>query len=189
MSEPTVQTLLAGQIDDADLRRLAELHFACFDAKGRTIEAYIEQRLIGWRDGDASIPGGERHIIREGDRFVANANSFFRTIQTPIGPTDVIALSSVAAHPDVRGRGLGRLVVRAAFDRVDQGQGAVSLFQTDAAQGFYEKLNCRVIDNPFFNSLDASDPQASPFWDRVCMIYPAEADWPEGPIDLRGPGY
>ena len=53
---------------------------------------------------------------------------------------------------------------------------------------FYEKLGASTIDNPIINSL-ADDRHASPFWDRVIMRYPSTGTWPEGEIDLRGPGY
>jgi len=79
--------------------------------------------------------------------------------------------------------------VRAAFDLVDDGTFPFSLFQTSIEiQPFYEKLGAYRVPNKIVNSL-GEDPQASPFWDRIAMVYPADGDWPSGEIDLRGPGY
>ena len=53
---------------------------------------------------------------------------------------------------------------------------------------FYEKLGACVIENAIINSL-AENPKESPFKDSVIMRYPSSGEWPEGEIDLRGPGY
>jgi hypothetical protein len=44
------------------------------------------------------------------------------------------------------------------------------------------------VTNPIVDSL-AADPSVNPFWDEVVMRYPAVKHWPEGEIDLRGPGF
>ena len=59
---------------------------------------------------------------------------------------------------------------------------------TDGSQEIAERLGARVVTNRFVNSL-AADPGARPFWDPVTMVYPRSFDWPEGTIDLQGPGY
>ena len=51
-----------------------------------------------------------------------------------------------------------------------------------------KKLGCSVTTNRVVNSL-ADDPTAYPFWDEVAMRYPAAKHWPDGEIDLRGPGF
>lgn len=53
---------------------------------------------------------------------------------------------------------------------------------------FYEKLGACLATNRIVNSL-GDDPQASPFWDEIILRYPKDRQWPEGEIDLRGPGY
>ena len=78
--------------------------------------------------------------------------------------------------------------MRAAFHTVDEGSFPVSLFQTSfGVQAFYEKIGACLVSNPVVNSL--GDTPGNPFWDDVAMRYPASAEWPEGTIDLRGPGY
>jgi hypothetical protein len=79
--------------------------------------------------------------------------------------------------------------VRAIFDLVDHGPFEHSLFQTShQVRPFYEKLGAGLVTNPIVDSL-AADPSVNPFWDEVVMRYPAVKHWPEGEIDLRGPGF
>jgi hypothetical protein len=53
---------------------------------------------------------------------------------------------------------------------------------------FYERLGACAVANTFVDSL-AEDPRGNPFWDDVVMRYPPREGWPEGEIDLLGPGY
>ena len=126
-------------------------------------------------------------ILRHDGQIVATSWFFPRRIHTSRGPLDVLALAGVKTRPEFRGRGLGRRIVRAALEYVDRGTFPVSLFQTNVPE-FYEKLNARRVENPFTNRL-AADPAATPWWDRFVMIYPARYPWPEGPIELQGPGW
>lgn len=128
------------------------------------------------------------HIVEQDDQTLANARSFARTIRSQQGDLTILALASVVTSPDHRGKGLGKAVVQAAFDRVEQGHFAFCLFQTTPEnQGFYEKLGAAIIDNPTMNSV--SDEPA--FWDELAVLYPASklGIWPPGTIDLLGPGY
>ena len=43
--------------------------------------------------------------------------------------------------------------------------------------------------NIFFNSTDANDPNANPWWNEYVMIFPSNANFPLGDIDLNGNGY
>ena len=126
-------------------------------------------------------------LIRHGEPIVATSRFLPRRVRTSRGPLDVLALAGVQTHPEFRGRGFGRAVVRAALAYVDRGIFDVSLFQTGVPE-FYEKLACRRVSNPFTNAL-AADPAGVPWWEHNIMIYPAEYPWPEGPIDLQGPGW
>jgi predicted GNAT family N-acyltransferase len=101
----------------------------------------------------------------------------------------VLALARVCTARDFRGHKLGQAVVRAAFAFVDDDTFPFALFQTtDDVQSFYENLGAVRIYNRFVNSL-AADPMANPWWSPVIMRYPAGPRWPEGQIDLGGPGY
>ena len=129
-----------------------------------------------------------RFVILDGDRVVAHANIFVRRIYCGTEGMDVLALAGVCTDPKVRGQGMGVAIVRKAFEKLAELNLDVCLFQTGVAS-FYEKLGARKIDNQFVNSANATDQVANPWWDKAVMIYPAEADWPNGKIDLGGPGY
>jgi GNAT superfamily N-acetyltransferase len=128
-------------------------------------------------------------VVLENDRVVAHASMLPRTIGTDRGDVRIGGLSRVCTDPRLRGHGLGELVVRAAFNLVDEGEFDFALFQTnEQVRHFYEKLGAVAVDNPIINSL-ADDPTARPFWDELVMRYPGAKSWPSGTIDLRGPGY
>lgn len=100
-----------------------------------------------------------------------------------------MALAGVCVDPAVRGTGLGRAVVEAAFALVDGGVFPFALFQApERVRSFYEKLGACPVENRIVNSL-AGEPARNPFRDEVVMRCPASAPWPEGKIDLLGPGY
>jgi len=128
-------------------------------------------------------------VVRLADRMVAHAEVFPRTIGTSVGEMTIGALAGVCTDPSVRGKGLGKRLVRAVFDLVDDGTYPFALFQNyEDKRAFYEDLGARAIDNPIINSKDAN-PRQNPFWADLAMIYPADKPWPSGDVDLRGSGY
>ncbi len=130
------------------------------------------------------------YAVIEHDRVLAMAHTFAREIDTSIGRMTILALGGVVVVEDQRGIGLGRAVVEAAFRQVDNGVFPFSLFQTEPHnRGFYSKLGAVFIDNPIVNSLDTKRERKSPFGDDTVVRYPAGPGWPDGEIDLRGPGY
>jgi predicted N-acetyltransferase YhbS len=143
-----------------------------------------------WR----SYQGLEQHhprsfVVREGGRVIAHASFDPRTIGAGNGEMIVLALARVCTNPAARGRKLGQAVVQAAFGLVDRGDFSFSLFQTtNEVQPFYERLGAVRIHNRCINSM-APDPTADPWWNPVVMRYPGGPGWPDGQIDLRGPGW
>jgi predicted N-acetyltransferase YhbS len=127
-------------------------------------------------------------VIWEGDRVVAHAQVFVRKIFTAPAEIDVLALAGVCTDPTVRGQGMGAAVVLRGFEKLTELDLSVCLFQTGVVP-FYEKLGARTVENRFVNRQHASDPATNPWWDKAVMIYPADADWPGGEIDLGGAGY
>jgi predicted N-acetyltransferase YhbS len=128
-------------------------------------------------------------VILDGGRVVAHAMIVPRRIDTSAGEMVIGGLARVCTDPALRGRGLGEQVTRAALGLVDAGVFRFALFQASArVQAFYEKLGAVKIENRIVNSL-ADDPTANAFWDDVVMRYPKDRPWPEGTIDLLGPGY
>ena len=129
-----------------------------------------------------------RYVIWDGDQAVVHARTFARRILTPEGAIEEMALAGVCVHPNCRGGGLGAMIARSAFERVDNQLFPISLFQTGVPD-FYLKLGARVIDNRFVNSKNKAAPNENPWWDTHVMIYPSSYGWTEGTIDLNGPGY
>jgi predicted N-acetyltransferase YhbS len=185
-----LETLDRRKLSDDDALAIAELVVSIWPKPGRTAETLAAEMLVQWRD----YRGPERQhprsfLVRESGRAIAHASFDPRTIETSKGDITVLALARVCTDPAARGRKLGQAVVRAAFDLVDDGAFPFALFQTtDPVQAFYDNLGAVRIHNRIVNSL-ADDPTANPFWSPVIMRYPAGPGWPEGQIDLRGPGY
>ena len=186
----TIETIDHRKMSEADARAIAELLVAIWPKVGRTVEARTDELLKRWKGYSGPGPQHPRSfIVRENGRIVAHASFDPRTIGTRRGDTTVLALARVCADPVARGRKLGQAVVQAAFDVVNSGAFPFALFQTGLdVQRFYEKLGAVRIHNSFVNSF-GEDPRANPWWNPVIMRYPSGPGWPEGEIDLRGPGW
>jgi predicted N-acetyltransferase YhbS len=127
-------------------------------------------------------------VVWDGDRAIAQARTFPRVIHSPSADFTVMGLAGVCVLSERRGEGLGRDVVKKAFERITAGDFEVSLFQT-AVPDFYKKLGAKAISNRFVNSRNTEDPESNPWWDPSVMIYPSTFVWPEGTIDLNGCAY
>jgi GNAT superfamily N-acetyltransferase len=188
---PSVETLIAPKISEEDFRQLASLFCTVFPDPARDPAAFAQSMQRTWSgySGPAELRG-RRFVARDHGRIVANANLFPRQVVTSRGPEMIAAICAVMTHPQVRGMGFGKAVVRAAFDRVRAGEFSFALFQTATdARGFYEKLGCRTVANPVVNSRDEENPRANPFWERWVMCYLPVGELPEGEIDLLGRGF
>ena len=200
---PPIETWTAGRIPEADFLDACVLHHAAFPKPGRTLDEVIAKKRPVWMDvarspDAAADPPPVRYVVREPGpdgkpRCIANAAALVRTVQTEAGLMTVSGLLDVATHPDARGRGLGAVVVRRVFAAVDDGTYPFCLFATGPARPFYEKLGAAVVTNRIVNSHADDDPEANPFTDDYVMRYPANTTgpppWPDGLIDLRGPGF
>jgi GNAT superfamily N-acetyltransferase len=171
-------------------RIIGELLAAVWPKPNVTAADRAENLLALGRDyqgPDAQAP--RSYVYIEDGKLLAHSALIPRAIGASAGLITVGGLARVCTKPSARGRGLGELIARAALSAVDSGDFPFALFQTThKVRPFYEKLGATTVDNPIVNSL-ADDPNANPFWDEVVMRYPADADWPRGVIDLRGPGY
>ena len=188
-----IETLLAGQVSDADLDRLTALFCAVYPDPARDLRAFHEATRQRWqRYAGAEELRPRRFIVRDasGDAVIAKASLLPRRIRTSRGEELIAGLGDVTTHPDHRNCSLGVAVVRAVFDLIDRGDYAFCLFQTANARLFYEKLGCHVVENRIVNSIDPTAPTANPFRDQWVMSYLAPGrTMPAGEIDLLGPGY
>ena len=81
----------------------------------------------------------------------------------------------------------GRAVVEAALGRLQNPHLGVThcLFET-AIPAFYEKLGARQLPKDLV--INTTGDQIA-FEDEFVMVFPKSQPWPEGTIDLLGPGY
>ena len=168
----------------SEIEKMIHLWNRVWPREGVSIDEQIEEK---------AIPKGiaaRWHALYDAETLVAVARTFEREIEFSdlSERKKVLALASVCSDPDLRGRGYGMAVVRDAFSRVDEGEFSLSLYQTGVPE-FYEKLGARIVENRFVNSLSITDPEANPWWEKFCMIYPASSAWSDGLVDLLGPGY
>src|SRR5690606_30487167 len=168
-----------------------ELLVKTWPRPGVTVPMRAEQLLAPGRDYTGPPEFAPRSVvIRRDGRVVAHAMLFSRTVSTTAGEMTLAGLSKVCVDAALRGQHLGERVVRTAFEPVDREVFPFALFQTaSAVRPFYISLGATDVTNHCINSL-ADDPQANPWWDDVVLRYPAaRPGWPEGEIDLRGPGF
>lgn len=181
------------EIADSDLTEPIALQIATLAKRSfessRTLEERLDEMMNVKDRDDPEFVTGRRYLKWHGEQLVAHARTFIRKVFVEEQLIQVLALATVCSDPDLRGKGLGAEVTRAAFQLVGQTDWpGVSLFQTPVPK-FYEKLNSRTVDNRFVNRLNEKDPDANPWRDDIIMIYPSEYEWPAGIVNLNGPDY
>lgn len=129
-----------------------------------------------------------RYVVWEAGDAIAHARIFPRKIITPESELKIMALAGVCVNQKIQGKGLGKSLMESVFHDITLSPFPISLFQTDVP-GFYEKLGAKIVSNPFINSQKIAEPDANPWWGEYVMVYPDLANFPEGEIDLNGPGY
>jgi len=130
------------------------------------------------------------HCIHSGEQLAALCRTFLRKITFPNKQqVTVLALAGVCSHPDLRGRGLGRLVVEQAFRRTENPNIHACLFQT-GIPSFYQQWGASEVHCDFRNSLNKNDSEENPWWEDHVMVYPGSCQWPQkGAVDLIGSAY
>lgn len=172
------------EIEPKEILEIQRLIKATWPEPARRILS--EDELI--QDFEQRTPGKTAYLLYVQNDLKAYAESSVRQIQTAHGPMHILALGAVCVEHAERGKGLGALIVKQVFERIPLDEAAVCLFQTGVPV-FYEKLDCRIVENQFINSLDPNQPDKNPFWDDHVMIYPKSFPWPNGKIDLKGKGF
>lgn len=168
---------------------IATLASRSFMNSERPLELRISEMMAGVGSDDPEKTTGRRFVIWQDERAIAHARTFVRHIFVEQQEIPVLALATVCSDPDLRGKGLGVLVTKAAFQQVTQPEWPdVCLFQTPVPV-FYEKLDSRLVANRFVNLQNEKDPEANPWRDDKIMIHPANFAWPDGTVNLNGPDY
>ncbi|MGG8408200.1 GNAT family N-acetyltransferase [Streptomyces sp. 12297] len=130
------------------------------------------------------LPKEEHFGIRHGDRLVAHAGLRRLPVALGTAETEMIGVGGVAVAPDVRGRGLARLVVAAALDHArTMGPEHALLFCRPVLVPLYQRLGW----HPLGRDVRVEQPE-----DRVVtmplhtMTTPLrdDAHWPPGPVRL-----
>jgi predicted N-acetyltransferase YhbS len=190
---PPVVHLPSGDLARPQIEAIGRLIALAFPTPGYT----PEDRITGYADACKRAAAETFAVFAPDGRALAHAWTFPREIATASGRLRVLALAGVCSDPEVRGAGLGRAVVLAAFARIEACGCALSLFQTGVPD-FYAKLGSRLVHNRFFDSLyvppapgarPTNGTRDEPWWNPHVMIHPAGASWPDGSIDLLGPGW
>lgn len=175
------------QLSAAQVERLIRLQDTVWPKPEKIARPMAERIESYYREAENGL---EVFLLEDSDTLLAHAEIFPRTIATPAGNLEVMALASVCTPENLRGSGYGKRIVQSAFAEVDSGRFALSLFQTGVPE-FYEKFGAVRVENPFINSRKHEGIDRQPWWNPYVMIYKPRPVpvWPEGEIDLLGPGY
>jgi len=164
-------------------RKIATLVSSVWPQIGANIDVLAKR----YRTPDPDRPDARSFVLWDGTDAVAHARTFSRVIRHRNGEMKVLALGAVCVHPTRRGEGFGKRIAAEAFKLIGTGRYEVALFQTELT-GFYERFGAVEVRNKFVNR--QSNPSgASPWWNPRVMIHPNLDAWPEGEIDLNGPGF
>ena len=164
------------------------LRMKCLEWPDRYHDANYNQHWDEFPGKRGHCAGRSFVLAYEGDRLVAQAESFPRTIRSETEALEVLALAGVLAHPNYRGRGLGRRVIEPVFQRVDAGEFLFCLFQTPIPE-FYAHLKCVLVEDTFYNGHVTDRREETIWWEDSVMVYPGNRTWIEGEIDLNGPAF
>lgn len=131
-------------------------------------------------------------FMRQGGRMAASVRVVHRTISIGAASFRVAGIANVGSHPDVRGSGVGKAVMRAVGEYIARAAALDFglLFTGETIYGFYRKLGWKTITNQHASLNEKgerilSDPQSK----GVTMIYPGRRpleQWPNGLVDLNG---
>jgi len=179
------------ELTKTQIYNIISLENSIWPNREKTVQELTErflERLKNKTNREHKESKSMRFVVWDGDKSIAHANIFTRTIYAAKGEIEVMALAGVCVSLERRGEGLGKNVVECAFDQIDKGKFSVALYQTGIPV-FYEKFGATIIANEFCNHRNPDNPAANPWWEPYVMIYPSSFQWPVGKIDLNGPGY
>ncbi|MFK4112263.1 GNAT family N-acetyltransferase [Streptomyces sp. NPDC002176] len=123
--------------------------------------------------------------VRHGGRLVAHAGLVRLPVAIGEGETEVMGVGGVAVAPEVRGRGLARLVLAAALDHGRTlGPRHALLFCRPPLVALYERLGWQPVDGDVRVEQPEGRVVTMPLRTMVTPLR-AGADWPSGAVRLR----
>ncbi|WP_327411679.1 GNAT family N-acetyltransferase [Streptomyces sp. NBC_01233] len=140
---------------------------------------------FGVADAGLTWLAKEHHFgVRQGDRLVAHAGLLRLPLSIGGVDTEVMGVGGVAVAPDVRGRGLARVVLSAALDHArTTGLQHALLFCRPPLVPLYRRLGWCTLEQ----DVHVEQPGGTVTMPLRTMTTPLRADahWPDGPVHLR----
>ncbi|PBC70174.1 acetyltransferase (GNAT) family protein [Streptomyces sp. TLI_235] len=131
------------------------------------------------------LPKDEHFGIRQGDRLVAHTGLLRLPVTIGEAETEVVGVGGVAVAPDVRGRGLARLVVTAAVSHArTMGPRHALLFCRPPLVPLYRHLGWQPLDTDVVVEQPGSRLVVMPLRTMVTPLHDG-AHWPPGAVRLR----
>jgi predicted acetyltransferase len=126
-----------------------------------------------------------RWYMKNGEQVIANVALHAKTISTVEGEIKIGGIAEVAVHPDYRGRGYVKIMLRQIHDWLKQSNYPFAMLFGDYK--VYSSSGYVNIDNEL-KYFDTEQKQWRVKKIQSAMICPlAEKKWPEGLINLNGP--
>ncbi|WP_282125300.1 GNAT family N-acetyltransferase [Marinifilum flexuosum] len=122
------------------------------------------------------------------EELIGHTEVFNREVFVGTNKMEILALAGVCVKLEFRGKDIGFSMVENAFRFVDNGKFKCSIFQTNVP-GFYERIECKQIQNRFVNRKSKTDVNKNPWRDPFVMLYPESLNLGLSEIDLNGECY
>jgi hypothetical protein len=168
-----------------EIKEIVYLIYKIFPPKDKNIT--INQSLINYKNNKI-LTFNKILLAYQINDLIGHAEIFNRDIIIDSKIIQILALKHVCVRPEFRGKNIGLNLVKNAFKFIDKNNFECSLFQTKTPK-FYEKINCKIINNIFINSKNTDDINKNPWWGPYIMIYPKNYEIGKSVIDLNGDGY
>ncbi|MFD7136467.1 GNAT family N-acetyltransferase [Streptomyces sp. NPDC059894] len=130
------------------------------------------------------LPKEEHFGIRQGGRLVAHAGLLRLPVAIGGAETEVVGVGGVAVAPDVRGRGLARLVIAGALDHArTMGPEHALLFCRPPLVPLYQRLGWHPLDEDVRVEQPGSRLVTMPLRTMVTPLRDG-THWPSEPVRL-----
>ena len=144
-----------------DAEAVAALHLASWRSvyRGMLADAYLDgpaeaDRRALWRSRFAQGPDARIVLVAEEAEAIAGFACLERRADGPWG----LLVDNLHARPDMRGRGIGRALLRALAARVPEDPVHLWVLEANrSARGFYERVGGRAVERVLHREPDGAD--------------------------------